>query len=182
MHTNVLIAYGTKYGATAEIAQEIGKTLQQAGAQVTVMPADQVMDLMPYEAVIVGSAVYEGHWRKEAALFLESNRDTLAHKLVWLFSSGPLGKGDPVTLLHGWQFPQNLQAVADDIHPRGIAVFHGKIDPDKMHLGDKLIARAMRAAQEDFRDWAAIRDWANRIAEQLVWIAKPLAGLQDTSH
>jgi menaquinone-dependent protoporphyrinogen IX oxidase len=40
MPTRVLVAYGTKYGATAEIAAKIGETLRQAGLQADVVPAN----------------------------------------------------------------------------------------------------------------------------------------------
>ena len=68
------MAYATKYGATAEIAEKIGQVLRQAGLQTDVLPADRVSDLSPYRAVILGSAVYMFQWRKEAARFLKPTR------------------------------------------------------------------------------------------------------------
>jgi len=49
MGAKVLVAYATKYGATAEIAQKIGEVLDQAGVAADVMPVDQVKDLDSYE-------------------------------------------------------------------------------------------------------------------------------------
>ena len=62
----VLVAYGTKHGATAEIAEKIGQVLRQAGLPTEVLPADGVGDLTPYKAVVLGSALYIGRWRKGA--------------------------------------------------------------------------------------------------------------------
>jgi menaquinone-dependent protoporphyrinogen oxidase len=51
-----------------------------------------VDDLGPYEAVVLGSAVYAGSWMKDAVSFAERHGDALARMRVWLFSSGPLGE------------------------------------------------------------------------------------------
>jgi menaquinone-dependent protoporphyrinogen oxidase len=167
MTSKVLVAYATKYGSTAEIAARIGDVLRRAGADVTVVAADQVGDVTPYQAVVLGSGVYAGRWLKEATAFLDSSESALAMRPVWLFSSGPTGEGDPVEILDGWRFPQAQQAIADRIAPRDVAVFHGKIDVAGLHLGDKLIIKAVKAKGGDFRDWAAIDAWAGKIAEHV---------------
>jgi menaquinone-dependent protoporphyrinogen oxidase len=78
MDIRVLVAYATKYGATAEIAERIGQVLRQAGLDVDVLPVDRVDDLPSYKAVVLGSAVYIGAWRGAAARFLEANEGELA--------------------------------------------------------------------------------------------------------
>jgi menaquinone-dependent protoporphyrinogen oxidase len=163
----VLVAYGTKYGATAEIAEKIGQVLGQEGLVAEVLPADRVGDLAPYQAVVLGSAVYIGQWRKEAATFLEANAKQLAELPVWLFSSGPTGEGDPVLLGKGWAFPEGLQSVADSIQPRDTAVFSGVMDLDKASFFEKLIVKLIKAPVGDFRDWDAIIAWAQAIAGAL---------------
>lgn len=167
MQPKVLVAYATKYGATAGIAEKIGHVLQEAGLQAQVLPVEQVHDLAPYGAVVLGSAVYVGQWRKEAAAFLKAQEEALAQRPVWLFSSGPLGEGDPVQLMKGWRFPEDLQPIADRIGPRDIAFFHGALDPGKLSLGERLLLRALKAPAGDYRDWKAISAWASSIAEAL---------------
>ena len=92
MPNPILIAYATKYGATAEIAAKIGDALKQAGLSVEVLPADQVKDIAAYSAIVLGSAVYAGMWRKEAIDFLTAHEAQLSNRAVWLFSSGPTGE------------------------------------------------------------------------------------------
>jgi menaquinone-dependent protoporphyrinogen oxidase len=169
MNTNdkVLVAYASKYGATTEIAEKIGDVLRQSGLDVVVLPADVAGDIEMYSAVVLGSGVYAGHWLKQAAAFLEDNESALWERPVWLFSSGPTGEGDPVEVLDGWRFPDNLRPIAERIKPRDMAVFGGKIDVSALHLGDKLIIKAVKAKTGDFRDWRAIEAWAGRIAEQI---------------
>jgi len=167
MAFQILMAYATKYGATAEIAEKIGQVLHEAGLQADVLPAERVGDLTLYGAVVLGSAVYAGRWRKEAAAFLEANEEALAERPVWLFSSGPTGHGDPVQLMKGWRFPDGLQPIADRIQPRDIALFHGKLDAKKLGFAEKLIVKALKAPMGDFRDWEAITAWATDIAALL---------------
>jgi menaquinone-dependent protoporphyrinogen oxidase len=167
MNTKILVAYATKYGATAEIAEAIGKTLAGAGLAVDVLSVVEVYDLTPYSAVVLGSAVYAGNWRKEAASFLEQHERALATRPVWLFSDGPTGEGDPIELLHGWRVPEAQQALVDQIGPRDVTVFHGNIDTNRLNLGERLLIKALRAQVGDYRDWDAIAAWAASIAQAL---------------
>jgi menaquinone-dependent protoporphyrinogen oxidase len=167
MDKKVLVAYGTKYGSTAEIAGKIGEVLNDSGLQTEVLPVKQTGDINQYDAVVLGSAVYVGQWRKEAVEFLKSNESILAGRPVWLFSSGPVGEGDPVELLKGWKFPDSLQSIIDHIHPRDVAVFHGNIDISRLNFIQKLAIKNVKAPIGDFRDWKAITAWAASIADAL---------------
>jgi menaquinone-dependent protoporphyrinogen oxidase len=167
MDIQVLVAYATKYGATAEIAERIGQVLRQAGLRTDVLPADRVSGLASYKAVVLGSAVYIGRWRKEAAKFLKANEEVLAERLVWLFSSGPTGEGNAVELMQGWRFPGALQPIADRIQPRDIAVFHGALNAEKLNLIERWLIKNVKAPPGDFRDWDAITSWATAIADVL---------------
>ena len=167
MNSNVLVAYASKYGATKEIAEKIGQVLKDAGFIIDVLPADKVTDLDPYKAVILGSAVYIGGWRKQAARFLKANEKALAEKMVWLFSSGPTGQGDPVELVKGWRFPKALQHIADRVKPRDIVLFQGAAFPEKLSAISRWMMRKVKAPLGDFRDWNAITVWAATIADKL---------------
>ena len=167
MDIQVLVAYASKYGATKEIAEKIGEALRQAGLRADVLPANQVKDLTPYKAVVLGSAVYIGQWRKEASTFLKANEKALAERPVWLFSSGPTGEGDPLVLTQNWRFPKGLQPVADRIRPRDIALFHGAANVNKMNAIEKWMLKNVKASVGDFRDWNAIAAWAGTIADTL---------------
>jgi menaquinone-dependent protoporphyrinogen oxidase len=161
------VAYATKYGATAEIAEKIGEVLRSQGLQAEVQPADRAADPGSYTAAILGSAIYAGQWRKEAVTFLETNEQTLSGMPVWFFSSGPTGEGNPVELVKGWRFPDGQRPLADRIEPRDMAVFHGVIDGEKVNFAEKLIIKVLKAPFGDFRDWEAITAWATTIADEL---------------
>ncbi len=167
MNNRILVAHASKHGATGEIAVKIGEVLHQAGFEVDVLPAQQVGELTPYVAVVLGSGIYAGQWLKEAVNFLEAYEKQLAERPVWLFSSGPTGEGDPEQLLKGWRFPQAQQPIADRIRPRDIIVFGGELDTDKLNFFEKVIIKGVKAPTGDFRDWEAVTRWANGIAEVL---------------
>src|SRR5262245_22036675 len=159
----VLVAYASKHGATAGTAEGIAGTLDDHEVKAEAKSVDTVDDLGPYEAVVLGSAVYAGSWMKEAVAFAERHAGELARKPVWLFSSGPLG--DDVKD-HEEQ-PRQLPALRRAIAPRGHRVFYGALDTTVLGFAERMIAKAVKAPVGDFRDWDAIRGWAEEIAEEL---------------
>jgi menaquinone-dependent protoporphyrinogen oxidase len=167
MNKKVLIAYASKYGATAEIAQRIGEELKTSGFEVDTLPANKVKDISDYQTVILGSALYMGQWRKEAVQFLKSHQGELAKKSMYIFTSGPTGEGDPAELLQGKIVPENLKSVLAGIQPKEVTVFGGKSDTEKMNGFDRWIMKKVKAESGDFRNWQAIRTWTAKISASL---------------
>ena len=133
----VLVVYASKHGATREIAERVAQTMAAAGQQAQARPVTAAGDLTGYDAFVVGSAVYMGHWQKEATEFVRRNRAVLAGHPVWLFSSGPLGtepvdaQGRDLTVAAE---PKELAEFTQAIHPRGHRVFFGVLDPGRLGL------------------------------------------------
>jgi menaquinone-dependent protoporphyrinogen oxidase len=167
MSKKVLVTYASKHGSTAEIAEKIGSVLKEKGLETDILPAKDVSDPASYSAVVLGSAVYVGGWRKDAAKFLKANENILKEKPVWIFSSGPTGEGDAVELMQGWDFPKKLLPVIDRINPKGRAVFHGDLNPEKLSSMEKWMIKKVKAPIGDFRDWNAVAAWASDIAAAL---------------
>jgi menaquinone-dependent protoporphyrinogen oxidase len=57
--SDCLVAFATRHGATAEIGEALAEALRRADHRAEVRPADYVETLEPYDAVILGSAVYQ---------------------------------------------------------------------------------------------------------------------------
>lgn len=168
MEKKILMAYASKYGATKEIALKIGEVLHQNGNEVDVLPVNGTSDLASYGAILLGTAIYVGKWPKEAEVFLRANEKDLSEHPFWLFSSGPTGKGDPCTLIDGKLVPNGVQPIIDRIHPRGITVFHGNINLEKINAIEKwAIKSVVKKPFGDFRDWDSIVNWAIRVAEEV---------------
>jgi menaquinone-dependent protoporphyrinogen oxidase len=71
MSNQILVAYASRAGSTAGVAEAIGQTLAESGAQVEVRPMQDVEDLAPYRAVVAGSAIQGGKWLPEAMQFMQ---------------------------------------------------------------------------------------------------------------
>lgn len=172
----VLVTYASKHGATASMAERIGHALQQAGLTVNTTSLGTHPNPAEYDAVIMGSAVYMGQWRKEAAHFLADHVNELAERPVWLFSSGPTGEGKALELLKGWRYPAQLGPVVERIQPQDTAVFHGALAPADLGLRERFVAWLVRAPVGDFRDWQAVDAWGARIGKDLLVPNKSTTG------
>jgi menaquinone-dependent protoporphyrinogen oxidase len=164
---SVLVAAASLHGATGEIAQEIGQVLSRQGFAVTVMPPGEVEAIDDYDAVIIGSAVYVGHWLDPAKDFVHRFRTALADRPVWLFSSGPVGDPSGKLAQAMGKDPADLPVLLDATHAREHRMFAGKLDPKHLSVPQRASLLVFRGLKGDFRDWADIRQWADSIARQL---------------
>ena len=167
----VLVTYASRLGSTAGVAQVIGKTLAENGAQVDVLPMQEVQDLAPYNAVVAGSAIRGGEWLPEAMQFVQTHQTALSQKpfatfLVCMTLAMSNGKyREHVTT---W-----LEPVRSLVRPVSEGFFAGALDTNKISsLGDRIKFRlsvAMGVWKEgDQRDWNAIRTWAGSIRPLLL--------------
>ncbi|HEU0026575.1 MAG TPA: flavodoxin domain-containing protein [Ktedonobacterales bacterium] len=159
----ILVAYASKHGATRGVAERIAERLTALGHETEALPVDATPYVKGYEAAIIGSAIYYGSWMKEATEFVLRHRDALAARPVWLFSSGPLG----VEVKGAEEQPKELAEFRDAIHPRGYQLFFGALDHKDLSFPERMVVKAVRAPEGDYRDWQAIDAWAERIAHDL---------------
>ena len=158
----ILIAVASKHGSTREIAQVIAEELRDLGPTVDVLEAEAVTGLDGYDAAIVGSAVYMGTWLPEARRLIAREGAPLQAMPVWLFSSGPIGD-DP----HAGGELHALVGMLAATGAREHVIFAGKLDAQHLGLAERLIARLVHTPTGDFRDWAAVREWARTIGVAL---------------
>ncbi|MET9881827.1 flavodoxin domain-containing protein [Streptomyces sp. NPDC006430] len=158
----VLVAYGSKHGATAGIAEQIGRSLREDGLDAVVLPADDVDDVRGYDAVVLGGALYAGHWSGKAKRCAERNADSLKHRPVWLFSSGPV---DSSAEQHDIAPVPAVARQMERLGAREHVTFGGSITASTPGL----IARAMvrKGKGGDFRNPERIQTWAHHISAEL---------------
>jgi menaquinone-dependent protoporphyrinogen oxidase len=166
----VLVAYASKHGSTAEIAATAADGLRRAGCAVDLLPVAEVRSVDPYDAVVIGSAVYAMRWRPEALAFVERHRDALVERAVWLFSSGPLDHSAETEALDPIK---HVRDVAGRVDARGHAWFGGALASDARGFVERLMVRA--GAAGDYRDLEGVRSWAGGIGVALVAPGEPLA-------
>jgi len=165
MHERILVAYASKHGATAEIAEAIAETLRASGVEVDLTRARDVRSVEPYAAVVLGSAVYMARWRGEALRLLHRRRRQLADRELWLFSSGPVGE-QPTdgAKAERWIKPTKVQRLAVELGANDHAVFGGSLAGDHGGMLRRNMAKGTPEALRDLRDWDDIRAWAEGIA------------------
>ncbi len=182
--TNVLIVYGTRYGASAGTSEEIAKILRGEGfdVKVTNLREEKVNDISGYDLVVVGSGIPMGMWAGEAEDFLKKHQNDLKQKKLAIFASTMKtmaereGKTD--------QVEKTRRVALDDkvtkynLNPIALGFFGGVVDYNKMNF---LIRRGMSLARPqlekdgfkegppgvyDLRDWDEIRGWARELAKK----------------
>jgi len=90
-------------------------------AMTSAHPAQDVTTVAGFDAVVLGSAVYAGSWRKEAVELAERHGDQFARVPLWLFSSGPLGED----VDDNEEQPKQLPSLRESLAPRDHRVFFG---------------------------------------------------------
>jgi menaquinone-dependent protoporphyrinogen oxidase len=158
MSKPILVVYATKRESTHEVADAIAERLRELGHEVNVWRAADIGMLRPYGAVVIGGALYAGHWHRDARRFLAKHRDELAERPVAVFAMGPL-KLETADVRGSRQQLDRALAKEPWLEPMSVAVFGGVIDPAKMRFPFS----RMEAA--DARDWEAIRSWADELAD-----------------
>jgi menaquinone-dependent protoporphyrinogen oxidase len=161
----VLVAYASKRGSTAEIAETIAATLRRGGLGVCLERAEDVQSLECYDAVVLGSATYVKRWRGDARHFLKRHRKALRQMPFWAFSSGPVG--DPSDDNPEWTEPPKIIEKVDDLGGRGHVVFGGCLPAKPSGLMENAMVEGTPKEYRDRRDWAEIRAWAQSVAAEL---------------
>lgn len=159
----VIVVVASKHGSTRAIAEAVGDELRRGGLDVSIADVDPAdVSLEGFDAAVIGSAVYVGHWMKDARRFVEASAEVLRGMPVWLFSSGPLGDGaaPPDELA-------DVRAFADDVRARDHRVFRGSLDKADLSLSERAAVRLVHVPYGDARDWEEIRSWAKTIVSEL---------------
>ncbi len=165
MNDRILVTYASRRGSTGEVAQAIAQTLRDGGATVDRVPIADVNDLAAYQAVIVGSAIRFGRWLPEAVEFVANNRQFLSQVPTAYFT---------VCMTLHQDTEENRRTAAEFLDPvRAILTptsegwFAGKLVYREINLWQRTLARAIKFPEGDFRNWEAIRGWAENVMSSI---------------
>ncbi len=158
----VLVTAASRHNATTEVAHAIATTLQHADIEVDERRPEDVGDLDGYDGIVLGSAIYAGHWLKPAKDLVERTSPRMRALPVWLFSTGPLGvplkpEGSPV----------DVAPMLEQTGAREHRIFGGHLDKRLLGFGEKVLVQMVGAADGDYRPWDEIEAWAREIAATL---------------
>jgi menaquinone-dependent protoporphyrinogen oxidase len=158
----VLVVFATRYGSTREVAEAVGEEIGRV-LEVSVRDAADLVSFDGADAVVLGSAIYGGHWLEPARKLVDDHARELAARPTWLFSVGPIG--DPPEPEEAG--PDGISETLDATGARGHQVFAGKLDYWQLRRIERLMVKALHAPEGDFRGWVSIRAWAKSIASEL---------------
>jgi menaquinone-dependent protoporphyrinogen oxidase len=171
MAGKILIAYASRTGTTAGVADAIGKALADLGEEVDVLRMKDVADISPYRAVVAGSAIQDTKWLPEAMEFIRTNQSSLAQKpfaafLVCMTLAMPKAAEYRPTVAT-W-----LDPIKVIVKPVSEGLFAGALDIKEItSLTEKIKFRLSVMIgvwkEGDHRDWNAISEWAKSLAPLL---------------
>lgn len=165
----VLVAYASKYGSSGGVADAIGKELCSKGVAADVALIKNAGNISSYQGVVIGSAIYMGKWMPEAGDFVKKNRDVLrqvpvAYFLVCMTLARPTEKNRAEVL----SYTDPVLKAVPEIKPVGIGTFAGALDYNNLSWLNKKILKSKGSPEGDFRDWTAIRTWAEGLCSPLL--------------
>jgi menaquinone-dependent protoporphyrinogen oxidase len=156
---HVLVTAASRHGATEEIAQRIAEHLREDELVVVTSPPSSIPTVDEFDVVVLGSAVYAGHWMEEAKELAKRLANTSPQPEVWLFSSGPLGDPPKPDV-----DPVDVAEVMAVTRARDHKVFAGRLDRTRLGIVENTVVAALKVPEGDFRDWEVIESWAKKIA------------------
>lgn len=165
MTARILVAYASRKGSTAGIAQAIGKELTIEGYTVDVSEMKSVTSLAGYNAVVIGAPVYTGKVTGDVAAFVSTNKDELSRMPVAGFVSGIAPVFPKTGDVKG--FTDQLVTALSPVRPVAVTMFAGTLDAGKMNLVERSLTTLMKVPTGDFRDWDAIAAWAKTLAGKM---------------
>ena len=178
----ILIAFGTRYGSTEEIANKISEIFNQKGLEPSIMNLKDVnsfdsIDLEEYDGILLGSGIKIGKWTKSVQSFMKYLKEKSYEKnkkLGVFISSGEAGNPDNRSQIREKYIENVLNEL--DINVDLYDAFGGVIDlSDNSNLGflTKKMLKAMAKKDpnitygevNDGRDWDQITNFAEKFAK-----------------
>lgn len=165
----ILVGYSTTSGCTEAIASWIADELRTTGKQVDCIDLATNPDPTQYDAFVIGAGVRAGKWHGQAIRWLQTHAETLKTRPVATYSvclnvvpkeDRPLdwGEIDKYATMTAQQ--TGVPLVAHTALP-------GWWEPKEFGFSERIIMKALKAPEGDFRDEDATRAWAREISDSL---------------
>ena len=178
MMNKVLICYGTRYGTTTEVVQDMSNTARELGVQVDVVHLEKgtpFPEPEDYDLVIIGSGIQAGQWTKRPLNYIEEKLDSLTNTKVALFVvSGYAGNPDKVAEAQS-EYLDSMPEKYPGLNPISTALIGGMFEFKRYNLVVRALVKRIVKSQMppdeelpekiDFRDWDMIRDWIKELVQ-----------------
>jgi menaquinone-dependent protoporphyrinogen oxidase len=191
----VLVAYATRHGSTADVAEAVAAELRGADVDVSVKQITAGLRADAYDAVVIGAPMIMG-WHKDAVRFLKRNAAALAGRPTACFATAasltqtPDESADGVPLFcDPWlvkeprradhlsykeryaspnHYLEGITGGRRDVRFVGVAFFGGSLDLTAMNILEKLFVMVIVGAKPgDLRNWDVIKAWGREMLPRL---------------
>jgi len=184
--SKVLILYGTRYGTTKGISDEIEKIIQQKGITTKSYNLEEynIKEIPPvqeYDGIIIGSGIKIKRWTKAVKKFVNKRKSELKKMqstLGFYVCCGVAAKKKDISKAINDYITSKLQKLG--IQPALIDAFGGCYDLTEgspiTGMTRKIVIAIMKdeegienpeGKKHDYRDWEQIKDFANKFGELL---------------
>ena len=176
MTGKMLICYGSRYGTTTEVVQEMKKTAEGLGVSTETVflkkekPSSSLYD---YDLVVIGSGIAAGRWTNEPLNFIKNNIEDLARQKTALFVvCGDAGNPDRCNEAQK-MYLDSISEQYPGFSPISTALIGGVFDFKKYNfavraLVKKIVRSNLPPGEElpekiDYRNWDKIREWTQEL-------------------
>lgn len=184
--SKVLMLYGTRYGTTKEISNEIQKIIQKGGNTAESYDLDEhnskeIPLLENYDGIIIGTSIKMKKWTKSVKKFMQKRKSELINcqtKLGFYVCCGEAAEKSKINSAINSYITSKLQSLG--IKPALIDAFGGCYDLTEgsplTGITRKIVISIMKneegienpeGRKHDYRDWDQIKDFANNFGELL---------------
>ncbi|TFG03850.1 MAG: hypothetical protein EU542_00570 [Promethearchaeota archaeon] len=182
--SKVLILYGTRYGTTKDISDEIEKIIQEKGIRTEShnlkdIDSKNIPPLNQYDGIIIGTGIKIKRWTKEVKKFVKKRKSELRamqDKLGFYVCCGEASKKNKIKDAINNYIISNLKDLG--LEPKLLDAFGGAYDLREgsavSGMTRKIVIGIMQKEEgienpegklHDFRDWEQIKDFANKFVE-----------------
>lgn len=164
MNGRILVAYATRAGSTAGVAEAVAEVIRDLGYNVDLSLINS--DLMPdaYDAVILGGPIYMGSMR-EMEEYVRAHHAALESRFKAAFAVGMSFVEDDEEKRAAAR--EALNKAISPLEPVHLGYFAGRTDPAKLSFLQRMALKIVSSPIGDFRDYDAIRSWAREVAGDL---------------
>jgi menaquinone-dependent protoporphyrinogen oxidase len=158
----VLVSVSSRHGGTEEIGRHVAAGLRDVGHEADEIAPDDVLQVVGYDAVVLGTSVYVGRVGLDLKDLVARQGAALKTVPVWLFWSGPV-----VDEPEQFPIPEDVIDAAHEAGARQVRVFGGRVERGELSVTEKSLLALVSAQPGDHRDLEGAFTWGQRVGTEM---------------